>query len=177
MIYSKVWNFKLSTFKYFQNFQISQDCNQPVPITQSHFNNNYVVMSATEMKRFILSACLIFVDSIPIGDPFWELYILMRRITILCLKWSISRNDIDDFKELIRKHYELFLKLTGTTLEAQYHNLFYYPLVASIVVPFSQLHLRFPITRSSSIGDLSATTARGIPFISYLLLGAVMRFI
>ena len=40
-----------------------------------------------------------------------------------------------------------------------------------------QIHSRFPITRSSSIGDLSVTSARGIPSISYLLLRAVMRVI
>ena len=73
------------------NFRIKychdgHDYNQPVPITQSHLNNKYVVMSASEMKRFVLSACLNFGDLIPIDDPFWELYILMRRITILCLK-------------------------------------------------------------------------------------------
>ena len=39
------------------------------------------------------------------------------------------------------------------------------------------LHSRFPITRSSSIGDLSASRARGVPPISYLLLLAVMRII
>ena len=126
-------NFRIKYFYHVQN------CNQPVSITQSHLNNKYVVMSASEMKRFVLSACLIFGDLIPIGDPFWELYILMRRITILCLKSSISQNDIDDHKELIRKGHELFLKLTGTILKVKYHNLLHYPLVASIVGPLSQL--------------------------------------
>ena len=55
------------------------------------------------------------------------------------MKSSISQNDIDDLKELIRKHHELFLKLTGTTLKAKYYNLLYYPLVTSIVGPLSQL--------------------------------------
>ena len=126
-------NFRIKYFNY------GQDCNKPVPITQSHLKNKYVVMSASEMKRFVLSACLIFGDLIPIGDPFWELYILMRRITILCLKSIISQNDNHELKELIRKHHALFLKLTGTTLKAKYHNLLHYPLVASIVGPLSQL--------------------------------------
>ena len=42
---------------------------------------------------------------------------------------------------------------------------------------FLYVHSRFPITRSSSIGDLSASSARGILSISYLLLRAVMRII
>ena len=40
-----------------------------------------------------------------------------------------------------------------------------------------KIHSRSPITRSSSIGDLSASSGRGIPSISYLLLRAVMRII
>ena len=39
----------------------------------------------------------------------------------------------------------------------------------------NELLSRFPITRSSSIGELSASSARGIPSISYLLLRAFMR--
>ena len=39
------------------------------------------------------------------------------------------------------------------------------------------LNSRFPVTKSSSIGNLSVTNARGIPSISYLLLSAVMRII
>ena len=40
-----------------------------------------------------------------------------------------------------------------------------------------KLHSRSPITRSSSNGGLSASSATGIPSISYLLLCAVMRII
>ena len=55
------------------------------------------------------------------------------------MKSIISQNDNYLLKELIRKHHELFLKLTSTTLKAKYHNLLHYPLVASIVGPLSQL--------------------------------------
>ena len=41
----------------------------------------------------------------------------------------------------------------------------------------SQVHSRFPITRISSIGDFSASSARGILSICYFLLCAVMRII
>ena len=54
---------------------------------------------------------------------------------------------------------------------------YYIQIYSEMFWKIIHLHSRFPIMRSSSIGDLSATSARGIPSISYLLLRAVMRII
>lgn len=116
-------NFKLKFFKY------PERSNKPPLISSTQLQNQYLKMTAAEMKCFILNCSLILGELILRKKKYWKLYLLLRQIVSLTLQTTMSNEDIKTLSNLIKQHHILYVKLFSNTLKPKHHHMVHYPRI------------------------------------------------
>lgn len=155
--------FTVETFnmrlKYF-NFG-KQNINKPPLLTIDNIKRKKINMSCSEMKNFILYAGLMLSNLIPKDNPYWNLYIYLRRILRIVFLSSVSLKDSDDLKTLIASHHSLYKELFNLPLKPKHHLLTHYPMIMLKAGPVKYLStLRFESKHRQSKLNANVVSSR-----------------
>jgi len=83
-------------------------------------------MTASEMLCFVRMFGVLMGDHVPENDPFWYLYLLLRKIVDIATSKSVCREDGVALQCLVEEHNRLFLQLSKTTWKPKFHHLIHY---------------------------------------------------
>lgn len=104
----------------------SRDKNVTPVLKHEAIKNKKIILTASEM-HYLVNNLVIFVgDLVPIGNPTWKLYLMMRQITNIVLFDIISNEIIDVFSSTVSQYLKLYLELFEGKLRIKHHNLLHY---------------------------------------------------
>ncbi|EFN66007.1 hypothetical protein EAG_09243, partial [Camponotus floridanus] len=86
-------------------------------------------LSASKM-HYLVDHLVIFIgDLVPIGNPIWKLYLMIRQITNIVLFDIVSNEIIDFFSSTISQYLKLYSEHFKDKLKLKHHNLHYSQLM------------------------------------------------
>jgi len=133
--------FTLNTLNWrlkFFNFDFMSS--RPPTISTLQLLKKSIKMSASEMLSFVLNAGLIFGDLIiDMNDKYWGLFILLQKILVITLQFSVTESTADLLESLIEEHHTLYIYLFGETLKHKHQLMLHYPRIMKIVGPLRSL--------------------------------------
>ncbi|XP_023316931.1 uncharacterized protein LOC111694165 [Trichogramma pretiosum] len=97
------------------------DCNKPTPIFQKDLLNDVIRMSASELFQFTTHFGILIGDYIPINDPAWNVYIVLRKIVALATCPALQRGCSTLLKNLIKEHHSLVIQILKRPLKPKDH--------------------------------------------------------
>lgn len=104
-------------------------------ISDTHIQNEHLILTAAEMSCLIAYFGIIVGDLVPPDDPAWLLYTYLFDIISVVTSTIISDNEIIYLRELIRLHHQLYLQTFQGHLTAKFHLLVHYPTIIKIFGP------------------------------------------
>lgn len=120
-------------------FNFNSNHNKPPLISSEQLKKKILKMSASEMKCFILNSGLLFGYIIPVGNDYWNLYILLRKILHIILSKYVDVSTIPmELSQLINDLNSSFLNLSSLTLKPKFHFLTHYPSIMRKIGPLLQ---------------------------------------
>lgn len=111
--------------------------NKPVEILDTHVKKHCITMSAAEMHSLINNLNLMIGHLIPLENPFWELYLKLKKIVIIVTSKIIHIND----SYLLESEIEEYMIMRKTLFpdnrrkSVKHHLLLHYPKVMRQVGP------------------------------------------
>lgn len=114
-------NDKISSFDYGPDTS-----SKPCILNMAHIANGNVKLSASEMLTFIRYFSLIIGEFVPYQDPYWKLYISLRKLIDLVTCQKITETTSDVLRCLVGELNELYLELTNQSLKPKFHFLTHY---------------------------------------------------
>jgi len=102
---------------------------KPVAISADHLNSGNIRLSASESWVFCRYFGLLVGDFVPIDEPSWDLYIMLRKVMDLLVSPSIDKERLALLRTLIAEFNELYLKFSKEPLKPKFHFLLHYPTV------------------------------------------------
>lgn len=128
-------NLRITGFNYGSDGNI----NKPLPISESHIKNGYLIMSSAEMLNLISYLPLLIGTFVSINDIHWNLLINLRKIVEIVFSKIIHKTtyqfldvEIAEYLMLLSSNYPKYLK-------PKYHFLIHYPRVMKNVGPLCNL--------------------------------------
>lgn len=104
----------------------SSDKNITPVLKYDAIKNKKIILTSSEM-HYLVDNLIIFVgDLVPIGNPTWKLYLMMRLITNIALFDVLSDKIIDFFASTVSQYLKLYLELFESNLRLKHHNLLHY---------------------------------------------------
>lgn len=106
----------------------SSSCHKNITPVLKHeaIKNKKIILTASEM-HYLVDNLVIFVgDLVPVENPTWKLYLMMRQITNISLFDIISDEIIDFFSSIVSQYLKLYLELFENKLRLKHHNLLHY---------------------------------------------------
>lgn len=88
--------------------------------------NKKIILSASEMHYLVENLVIFVGDLVPIGNPIWKLYLMLRQITNIVLLDIISDEIITFFESVVSQYLKLYLELFDNKLKIKHHNLLHY---------------------------------------------------
>lgn len=147
-------NNRISSFDYGPN-----SLNKPDNVTKENLDNFSLKFTAAQTLNLILNFNLMFgtlIENVE-ENVFWKFYLLIRKITIICLKISISSNDSKYLSQLVTEHHKLKLNLFGR-LKYKDHVLNHYKELMSKSGPLQQFsNMRYEGKHNEFKKSLSAS--------------------
>ncbi|XP_065226772.1 uncharacterized protein LOC135850010 [Planococcus citri] len=108
--------------------------NKPPEIMETHLKSK-LKMSSSEMSSFMKNCGLLIGNLIPVGDPHWEIYVLLKKIIDIVLCPAYYRDLIDYFKVIIEEYLETLQDVFPGSIKPKHHFLTHYPRVMESVGP------------------------------------------
>ncbi|KAB0803171.1 hypothetical protein PPYR_00141 [Photinus pyralis] len=150
-----------SRIKYF-NFGNS-NINKPPLLSLENLEKKKINMSCAEMKAFVQYVGIMLEDVIPVGNRYWKLYTLLRKILKIVLSDSINMNPsiCNLLSNIISKHHTLYKDLFSLPLKPKHHNLTHYPGIISKIGPLIYLSsLKYESKHKQSKTSANVVTCR-----------------
>ncbi|XP_022159932.1 uncharacterized protein LOC111028782 [Myzus persicae] len=131
------------------HFDYGPDSSSKPPVLNvENIHKNYIRLSASEMLVLVRYFGLIIGDFVPINDPVWHLYILLRQILDLVTSLSLQIDSCELLQILIAEHHDLYLKFSRQHLKPKHHFMLHYhtmlkkfgPLIALWSMRFEAKH-------------------------------------
>lgn len=131
------------------HFDYGPDSSSKPPVLNvENIHKNNLRLSASEMLVLVRYFGLIIGDFVPINDPVWHLYILLRQILDLVTSLSLQIDSCELLQILIVEHHELYLKFSRQHLKPKHHFMLHYhtmlkkfgPLIALWSMRFEAKH-------------------------------------
>lgn len=104
----------------------SSDKNVTPALKHEAIKNEKIILTASEMHYLVDNLVISVGDLIPLENPTWELYLMMRQITNIVLLDIISDKIIDFFSFTVSQYLKLYLELFQGKLRFKHHNLLHY---------------------------------------------------
>jgi len=80
------------------------------------------------MHSFMRNFSLVVGHFVPINDPFWQLYLLLKKKLDLCTAKTIQKSCGDLISTLVAELHQLYLSITGDTLKPNHHHMVHYQM-------------------------------------------------
>lgn len=145
-------NSKIKYFKYG-----SQHTNVPPLFSEDNLKKKNLKMSASEMKTFILYFGVIIGEYIDERNPYWNLFISLRKMLTIILSNTISNEACDELKLIVEEHNKLYTELFHEPLKPKHHHLIHYPMILKNIGPIKPLS-SFRCESKHRISKLAANT-------------------
>ena len=73
-------------------------------------------MSASEITNLIIHLGVIVGNMKPEDDEYRQIYTLLRKITVICMRRAVTHGKIELLDYLIRQHHKLYIKKFGYSI-------------------------------------------------------------
>lgn len=120
------------------NYGYETNFNKVVPIHEDIFKKTKLKMSASETLMFVKNFGILVGDKIPKDNKEWLLYLKLREILSLILSPVVHKTTHNLLQILIAEHNELYIKLSGSTLQPKFHFLLHYPKIMDVMGSLKQ---------------------------------------
>lgn len=107
-------------------YGVTECKNKPPTISKTNLNNNYIIMSASEMLCLVRYFGLIVGELVPLGTKIWELYISLRKIVDICCARVLQRECALQLDSLVSEHNKLYLFFSNSSLKPKFNFLTHY---------------------------------------------------
>lgn len=111
--------------------------NKPTIITEKRLKKGKLKMTASEMICFVRLFGLMIGAFVPAGDPYWELYNILRDILDIVLAKTLSKNTDPYINQIVQDHNATYLQLTKGTLKPKMHHIIHYGRIFHMSGPFA----------------------------------------
>lgn len=137
---------------------------KPCALKYENLKNNKLRLTASEVLTLVRYFGLLVGDLIPINEPIWEMYIILRRVLDVLLSKTTDIDTADSLGFLISELNDLYLLHTKDTLKPKFHFLLHYPLMMRKFGPVTNLwSMRFEAKhRPSKMAAKSSCNRRNI---------------
>lgn len=118
----------------FYNYD-SAEKNRPPPINNDHLIKGCIIMSAAEMVCLFTNFRFIIGDLVPENSSGWSFYLVALEMVNKLSSQTISCSSLDQISNIVQKHNELYLDLSGDGLKPKFHWLLHYPRIIKKIGP------------------------------------------
>ncbi|XP_051173978.1 uncharacterized protein LOC127289825 [Leptopilina boulardi] len=120
-----------------------------------------VKQSAAEMQCLVRYLGLMIGDIVPDKNPHWKLYLCLRKIFGVVASPSLDKGQIQNLKELIRKHNKLYFQLNGK-LKPKMHFLLHYVTVMILNGPVIHYSAMKYERKNKQLKEIAVSTTSNI---------------
>lgn len=113
--------------------------NRPDVISQTNLLSGKLPFTSAETLNFIQNFPFIYGDVIPEDDDYWNVLILLRKISKIIFAESFIQGEEIVLIELLKEHHESFIKLFGPVLKPKHHFLLHYGRLMLLFGPLKHL--------------------------------------
>lgn len=86
-------------------------------------------MTSNEMRIFCHHFTLLIGHYVPQHDPIWNYALQLIKLVDFCLKNSFTQESIQQFRDLVAIHHDMYIKVFKKELKPKHHFLVHYPSV------------------------------------------------
>lgn len=108
------------------NYGMIEIGNLSLPISDHHFKNNTLKMSASEAKTFLYFLPLMLGPMIPSNNKYWLLLLILVDIADIALSASFNEYLLNKLKTSIEQYTSTYKKLFGNILKPKHHFITHY---------------------------------------------------
>lgn len=118
---------KLFTLDYLNNnikshdYSITNNSNIPTEISSNQLKNSTIKMSAAEMFTFVTHFGILVGHLIPLDDPVWQVYTILRQILAIATATRIQTGCSQFLRALVKEHHRLIKEVLGRHLRPKDH--------------------------------------------------------
>lgn len=128
-------NSRIMAFDYNDNDKNSK----PPEILESHINQKFLHMSASETFCFLRIITLLIGDKVPEDDQFWNLLISLKSLTEIIFSKKFYKKSHLILQLMIFEYLELLNQLFPKSLKPKHHFLIHYARIQELMGPLSKL--------------------------------------
>ena len=104
-------------------------------LTQDRIVNDTLNFSSAEMLCFVRFFGLMVGDLVPVGDPVWKFYLILREIVDIIFAPSFAPGTPEYLKFCIELHHQMYLDLFHVHLKPKHHYMLHYHLLMELIGP------------------------------------------
>jgi hypothetical protein len=117
-------------------FSSADFLNVPPPFSSDTLRGETILMSAAEMYNLIIFFGPILGDLVPVGNPIWKLYLLLKEIVLIVMVYEVQTGTPSYLQRTIEKHHKMYLNLSpNNKLKPKHHIILHYPRLMSHMGP------------------------------------------
>lgn len=142
-VIQKLFKYLIHQQKYFtlenlsrrmQVFIYDHSSAPPCPSYQ-HVLNESINIGAIEMLNLVLGLPLLIGDLVPVGDRWWEVFLLLRKVILYACGLQFTKSELEFMRVLIAEFLEEYISIYECGLSLKFHNLTHYPSVIKQLGP------------------------------------------
>lgn len=152
-----VLNDIINSFDYLANGIV----NRPPTITQENIDKKHLMMSASEMRTFVLCFSMYIGDLVPLKDRVWQFYLTLRSIFDIAFARTLRKESVKILEVLTQTHNEDYLDLFNGKITLKFHLILHHARIIAKSRPLPLISsMRYEAKHRESKQSAAVTSSR-----------------